>query len=396
MGKKWYNLKYETLEWKSKLDFQYLSRQEKSTILKTYESSIPDMISDKTISLPNNLEARISDLLVNLARYDMEQIQKGYGFPMMLLRSESSSSSQIENLTSSIRNISMAELSDKAPTNAKLIMGNVKAMHNALAIEGALNIKSIKKIHHALMEDSKHEIAGEFRKTAVWIGGTNYSPHKAIFVPPHFKRIAELMDDLIIFANRVDLNPIIKAAILHAQFETIHPFVDGNGRTGRALIHKSLKDDDVLKNTSLPISAGLLNNTKEYMGALKAYQKGNPLPIIEELVKAIETSLIIGGIVSKEVSEAILKWENKITERRTSSIYKLIYILVEQPVINSMYLSNKLNITVRAANNLIDRAINYEILRKFGTAQRGIFYQSDDIINIMNKISDDKLIRRYI
>lgn len=393
---KWYTLEYETLEWKSKLDFQYLSRQQKSKILKTYESSIPDTISDKSISLPNELDAKISDLLVNLARFDVEQSQKGYSFPTMLLRSESAASSQIENLTSSIQNISMAELSDKAPKNAKIIAANVNAMKNALAINDALNIEGIKEIHAALMKDTIKHIAGNFRESAVWIGGTNFSPHEAIFVPPHYTRINNLMNDLIKFSKRFDLNPIVKAAILHAQFETIHPFVDGNGRTGRALIHKSLKDDGVLKHTSLPISAGLLNNTKEYMNSLKAFQEEIPLPIIEELVSAIETSLVIGNIVSKEISMIIQKWEDKIGERKTSSTYKLIYLLIEQPVINSMYLSDKLNITIRAANQLIDRAIDYGVLTKFGTAQRGIFYQANDIIDIMNLISDNKIIRRYI
>ena len=395
MDNKWYKLEYERLEWKSRFDFQYLSRQEKSKISSTYDSSIPDTISDKSISLSNEIDGKISDLLVNLARFDMEQSQKGYSFPTMLLRSESAASSQIENLTSSIRNISMAELSDKVPKNAKIIIGNVNAMRNALSISEPLSIESIKEIHRALMKDTKKQIAGNFRETAVWIGGTNFSPHQAVFVPPHYSRINALMTDLVEFSKRFDLNPIIKAAILHAQFETIHPFVDGNGRTGRALIHKSLKDDGVLNHASLPISAGLLNKTKEYMDSLKAFQEGNPLPIIEELVNAVEISLVIGNIVSKEISIIIEEWESKIDERKTSSIYKLIYLLIEQPVINSLYLSDKLNITIRAANQLIERAIDYGILSKFGSAQRGIFYQANDIIDIMNMIPDNEIIRRY-
>ena len=132
MSKKWYTMKYETRECNNKKDIPYLSRQSKSKILPTYNSAIPDTIADKNISLSPELEATISDLIANIARFDVIQSQKGYAFPSMLLRSESAASSQIENLTSSIRNIALAELGSKTPQNAQLIAGNVAAMHSAL------------------------------------------------------------------------------------------------------------------------------------------------------------------------------------------------------------------------------------------------------------------------
>lgn len=393
---KWYKLKYETLKWESELDYSHLSRSQRSKILDTYQSSIPDTIATKTITLPQDLEARISDLLINLSRFDIIQSEKGYNFPLMLLRSESAASSQIENLTSSIVNISIAEITDKASTNARMIVGNIYAMQNAISIEEKLNLNIIKKIHFYLMKESDLDIAGNIRSSAVWVGGTNYSPHNSIFTPPHFSKLDYLLKDFIEFSNRVDINPIVKAAILHAQFETIHPFLDGNGRVGRALIHKSLKDDDVIKSVSLPISAGLLNNTKNYMQALKYYQEGNPYPIIEELVNAIEIALMIGDIVSKEISNIISKWESKIKERKTSSIYKLIYLLIEHPVVNSMFIAKSLNITIRSANLLIDRAVNYGILKQFGNAKRGILYQASDFIDIFEKVSSNEFIKRYM
>ncbi len=390
----WPPLQYETSKWENIGDLQYLSRRSRSKILPTYESSLPNTIFDKNVVLTPELDGRISDLMINISRFDLIQSQKGFSFPSVLLRSESAASSQIENLTSSIKNIALAELSTKSPQNAQLVARNVNAMRAALETPEILSIPTILNIHKILMVPSQDNLPGEFRKEAVWIGGTSYSPHEAIFVPPHHSHIECYMNDLIAYSNRTDLNPIIKAAIIHAQFETIHPFIDGNGRTGRALIHKSLKDDGVLREVALPISAGLLNNTSEYMGSLISFQEGNPIPIIEEIFKALELSLMIGEKVSQNISSIVEKWESIIEEKKTSSIWKFLYLLIEQPVVNSTHIANGLGISIRGANKLIDRAIGYGILRRIGNEQRDIFYQADDIISIMDEISDLSILRR--
>ena len=387
-------MKYETLKWNSEQDTPYLSRQKKGKILSTYESSLPDTIADKSLSLTPEFEAVMSDLIANMSRFDVLQSQKGYTFPSMLLRSESAASSQIENLTSSIRNIALAELGGKKDQNAKLIVGNVAAMHTALNLPDALSIASILEIHRTLMEPTQADFVGVFRNQTVWVGGSNYSPHGATFVPPQESLITYYLEDLISYSKRVDINPIVKAAIIHAQFETIHPFIDGNGRTGRTLLHKTLREDGILQTVTLPISAGLLNNTSEYMKALLSFQEGNPIPIIEQISNAIELAINIGSTVSNEISAIVSNWEGTIGERKTSSIWKLLYLIIEQPVINSKYLEEKLNISLRAANDLISRAVDYGILRRIGSEKRGIFYQSDEIVTIMDKISDIGSIRR--
>ena len=390
----WNPLKYETIPWKSSVELEGLSRSSKSKILPTYQSSIPNTIAEKNIILPADLDVAISDLMINIGRFDLLQTQKGYSFPSVLLRSESAASSQIENLTSSIRNIALAELTNKGPTNALLIAGNVFAMKKALNISEKISNETILHIHKTLMESSLGNLAGEYRNEPVWIGGTSYSPHQATFVPVHHSKLEYYMNDLVIYSKRINVNPIVKAAILHAQFETIHPFVDGNGRTGRTLIHKSLKDDGVLHTIALPISAGLLNNLDSYLNSLKAYQEGNPLPIIEQVFKAIELSLAIGENVSAKISSIIQNWENIINERKTSTIWKLIYLLIEQPVINTNLIKEKLHLTLRGANKLIDRAIGYGILTKFGNQKKGMFYQSSEIIAVLDDITQIKKLYR--
>jgi Fic family protein len=97
-----------------------------------------------------------------------------------------------------------------------------------------------------------------------------------MFNPPHHDHVPVLIDDLVAFARRTDIPLLTQAAVAHAQFETIHPFPDGNGRTGRALIHSMLRGHGLTHNVTVPVSAGLLTDTSAYFDALTAYREGEP------------------------------------------------------------------------------------------------------------------------
>jgi Fic family protein len=108
-------------------------------------------------------------------------------------------------------------------------------MTAAIALSNRIDADAILAMHRVLMADTDPDIAGRWRSQQVWIGGSDLGPHDALFVPPHHARIAPAMADLVRFVARDDLPALTQAAIAHAQFETIHPFPDGNGRTGRTL-----------------------------------------------------------------------------------------------------------------------------------------------------------------
>ncbi|MDQ5895910.1 MAG: hypothetical protein QG596_2171, partial [Actinomycetota bacterium] len=153
----------------------------------------------------------------------------------VLLRTESASSSQIENLTVGARQLALAEIEERASSNARLVSANVRALKAALEVSDKVSIAAILEMHSKLLE-GKDPDAGQVRNQQVWIGGSNVGPHLASFIPPHHTRVPAALEDLIAFCDRVDLPPLLQIAIAHAQFETIHPFTDGNGRTGRALV----------------------------------------------------------------------------------------------------------------------------------------------------------------
>lgn len=393
----WPPISRETQQWMRDPDeLALLPKSARRRMLPTYEASIPHLIANRDVILSPQLTARVSDLLVSIARFDGEQMQRGYDLPALLLRSESSASSQIEHLTSSVRNVALAELADESPQNARLVAGNVAAMRKALASQDEITVDSIRDVHRILINWSGESFGGELRREQVWVGGTPYSPHGAHYVPPTWQRVPEYLDDIVAFISREDVDPIVQAAVAHAQFETVHPFIDGNGRTGRVLLHKILRRSGVLLHVTLPLSAGLLHNVDAYMKSLEAYQEGNPIAVVEQLVDALELSLMVGRLVARNLDGVFARWRGLMTERANSSIHRLPLVLAEQPVVTVPYVAEKMGITTRAAQNLVSRACEYEILRPLGNRRRGVFYQADELIDVLEEASSLPSIRRMV
>ena len=128
-------------------------------------------------------------------------------------------------------------------------------MRAVLELAGQIDGDTILQMHEALLGPSQPDIAGRWRDQPVWIGGSDVSPHDAVFVPPRHERVPAAIADLIGFIDRDDLPVLAQAAIAHAQFETIHPFAAGNGRTDRALIDAELRNKRLTRNVTVPVSA---------------------------------------------------------------------------------------------------------------------------------------------
>lgn len=332
-----------------------IPRSARRKISSIYEAALPLHIAQREVAVPCQLSSEIADLRGRLAQFDERQRHRGYDLPALLLRSESSASSQIERLTSSVRNVALAEVSKDAPANARLIAGNVSAMRAALSLAGEMTVDDVLAVHAELMRPSGESFAGRLRD---------------------------------------DVEPIVQAAVLHAQLESIHPFIDGNGRTGRALIHRVLRRGGVLEHATIPISAGLLHDVDAYMEALGLYQEGRPVAVVEQLVRALNEALVLGARAAAQIDAVLDGWRDAITERRGSSIHRLPEVLVEQPVINVAFVAGRLGITSRAASSLVARACEYGILRAVGNRHRGEYYQADELISVLEEISGSAPMRR--
>ena len=213
-----------------------------------------------------------------LSRLDAELGGRVASFAPVLLRSEAASSSQIENITASARAIFSAELGAKTSRNAELIAANTRAMTAAIELADVVTPDAIARMHEVLMAGQSRHTPGRWRDEAVWIGTRSDSPVGAEFVAPHHLRIEGLLDDVTAFARRSDVAPLVSVAVAHAQFETIHPFSDGNGRTGRALAQALLRYRGVTRNVAVPVSAGLLADVEGYHRAAHGVSRRRCLP----------------------------------------------------------------------------------------------------------------------
>lgn len=363
-----------------------------------YQAALPLLIAERSVAVPDDLSARISALLVEMARFDVELGQRADNVPTMLLRSESSASSQIDRLTSTAQSVALAELYPKASSDARLVVANMIATQRALELPAGLSLEGIVEIHDLLLDNSHLEnqtnsAFEKLRQKPVWLGGTSFTPHTALFVPPAFQHVPEYMADLIEFGTRSDLNPVVKAAILYAQFQTVHPFLTTNGQTDRALIHHIFRAEGVLSSTLIPVSVGFLHNIDSLINALQSYREGDPLVIIEELVSALELALFVSRVTETSIESLLEDWDSLVGHRKGSKIRQLPKTLVKQPVVNSAYLADSLGVTQRTATTLILRACEYGMLRHMGKRQRGDFYQSDAIINVLDEINEASTFR---
>ncbi len=147
-----------------------------------------------------------------------------------------------------------------------------------VSLDCRITVDTILGIHRLLAEDTRlSRFAGQVREVQNWIGGSAYNPCAAVYVPPPPSEVPRLLEDLAAFCNDDSLPAIAQAAVAHAQFETIHPFVDGNGRVGRALIHAVLRRRGIAPWVVPPLSLILATLTEDYIAGLTSYRyEGDP------------------------------------------------------------------------------------------------------------------------
>jgi Fic family protein len=349
-----------------------------------YRSAIVPTIAELSPRLPGEVASVAEEASVEIARFDAELGAEVAPFASVLLRSESASSSKIENLTSAAKAIALAELGNTAKHNANEIVGNVAAMKAALDLADRLDTDAVLAMQQALIGRHVPAIAGRWRDEQVWIGGDSFGPHGAEFVPPHHQHVPALMDDLIKFTGRTDLPLLSQAAIAHAQFATIHPFADGNGRTGRALIHAMLRGHGLTRNVTVPVSAGLLIDTRSYFDSLTAYRGGDPASIVEKLAEASFAAIADGRQLVLDLRTIREGWTESVTARRGAAAWRLADLLIRQPVIDAATAAAELRMTSQNVLRAITPLVNAGVLSEFTGFTRNRMWQANQVLSALD------------
>ena len=305
----------------------------------TYRAFLPDPIatfrpavSFETADLITRAEAAIRDLNAE------DRVQGLEAIGALLLRSEAIASSRIEGIELSQRNLARALIDPRASKgSARAVAANVLAME--VAIEGAsegtdLTAATIEAIHGTLMAAEPERVrASRFRDEQNWIGGRRSDPSDARYIPPPADHVPALMADLVDFINRDDLPAVAQAAIAHAQFETIHPFVDGNGRVGRCLIHVALRRRGVARSFVPPVSIVLAARPEAYVSGLVDFREGRVESWCAAFAEASRYAAASSADLAERVTSLQSAWRARAGRpRRDSAAARIVEVLPAQPI----------------------------------------------------------------
>ncbi|MDD4896956.1 MAG: Fic family protein [Atribacterota bacterium] len=364
-----------------------------------YKAFIPVTLpSIKPIKYSEKLRNILSEADRALSRLDgvVNVLPNSDLFIAMYVKKEALLSSQIEGTQASLEGVLRFEANlepEEDINEVKEVINYIKALNYGIARLSELPISNrlIKEIHKILIQGTRgtSKIPGEFRKIQNWIGLPGAALSDAIFVPPPPEKVPELMSELEKFIHQKDeIPPLIKIALIHAQFETIHPFLDGNGRVGRLLITFYLYCKKILSHPLLYLSVYLKKNRSRYYDLLMEIREQDRweewLKFFLEGIKEVSEEALI---LAKEIiilKEKLLKtlFLNKI-----SSIYavELLNLLFIKPIITSTDIVKNLNTSKETANQLIKKFEKINIIREISGKKRYKKYIFLDYINIIKK-----------
>ncbi|HOZ53482.1 MAG TPA: Fic family protein [bacterium] len=318
-------------------------------------------------------------------------------FLWMYIRKDAASSSQIEGTKATMVDAIEAEakINTDIPKDVDDILHYIKALNYGMKRvkddNFPISLRFIRELHSKLMDKARatqFSDPGEFRKTQNWIGGTR--PDNARFVPPPFEEMKTALADLEKFLySDEEILTLIKAGIIHAQFETIHPFLDGNGRTGRMLITFYLWKEKFLDKPVLFLSSYFKRHQKLYYEKLFAYHNGDVFDwvdfFLDGVIEIAQEAIVTVEKITKLRDEDIKKIQ-KLGTRASESATIILPKLYGQPIVNVSNVQDWTGYTRAGAQRVIDRFIQIEILaKKDKDIKYGQSYIYKKYIDIFNK-----------
>jgi len=390
---------FQELEWQSRYASGGLSRRQARS--GSYKAYVPDPLAGRTFSFESIVAADVADAERDIGRLDIEArtLANTEALARILLRAESVASSKIEGLAVSAQrllqaDIARAEGDQITDATAVEVLANVDAM--AYALEGAeleITVDRLLGFHRRLLAPTRlASEAGKIRSEQNWIGGTTFNPFGAAYVPPPPQNVAALLTDLCVFCNDDSMPAVAQAAIAHAQFETIHPFVDGNGRTGRALIQMIFRRRRLATRTVPPVSLILATRAEDYIAALQSTRYiGTPespqsIASTNEWVSlfAASCSRAVADAESFEQRVAALNtgWRARLGPMRSdATALALLDQLPATPLVTARGVERLFGVTYNAANSAIEVMVSAGILTKTRAGRRNRAFEARELVD---------------
>lgn len=367
-----------------------------------FEAYIPDLLVGREVVLEGPVAADVSEAEAALVRLNLavDALSDSEALARLLLRTESVASSRIEGLEIGARRLLHADAERRLgepprDVTAAEVLGNIDAMLYAVDKVDAGDLVSVElllEIRRRLLSGTRLEShGGRFRSEQNWIGGSAFNPCSAEYVPPPHELVPDLVADLCEFCNDDSLPAVAQAAIAHAQFETIHPFVDGNGRVGRALIHLVLRRRGVVSRALPPVSLILATWAQEYVEALTATRYVGPAASAAAREGLNRWVGLFAAAVKRAVADAdgfedgiqLLErtWRERLGRVRAKSAADLLLRkLPGAPILTVQSAAELIARSTQATNEAITRLTEAKVLSQTTLGRRNRAFEAPEVI----------------
>jgi Fic family protein len=341
---------------------------------------------------PTGTTARAHDnALIAVAK-----LEAGYGEHLapladFLLRSESVASSKIEHVDADWRAFAKAVAGARASDEARSQFAATQALAalTEAGHAGPITLDALLAAHRLLMAPDYYAAreGGLLRTVQNWIGGSDYTPIDAMYIPPPADRVPAMMEDLLVFANRTDLPIVAQAAIAHAQFLSIHPFTDGNGRIGRAMISAILRRRGLTRRITVPLASVMLADTRHYFDQLTTYRRGDADSFVHYVSQAAVIASSAAEQSAAQLAQLPAKWRAAAAPRSNSADEKLINHLLATPILNAARALEITTTSEPSTYKALDRLTEASVLEVISPSRRNRIWAARDVLVALDALS---------
>jgi Fic family protein len=372
-----------------------------------YDAFVPA----KLVDMPLRLDATVAGI-VSEAEHAIHALNEHAGpllapLARLLLRTESIASSKVEGMQLGVRELARAEAriasGQGASSTALEVLANIDAMVLAVdtaALAPTFQVSHITAIHERLLERAENKrIAGRIRTRQNWIGGNDHNPCGADYVPPPPEDVQELLADLCEAINDDRVPPLVQAAMVHAQFETIHPFDDGNGRTGRALIHVILRRRGVAPRYTPPISVVLAAAKMRYIEGLASFRGPEAGRWIEYFADASARAAHLATSYLEAVEGLATEWRRRLSAssdapRSDAAAWALINALPAHPIITASAAATATGRAKAAIYGAIEQLQRAGVLVPLSAARRNQSWEVAGLLDLISAMESEEILSR--
>ena len=366
------------------------------------EVCLPARLADLEIKLPAGPAgsagpaepAAFASLLDRTVR-EISILDAGHGSELralagLLLRTESVASSKIELIDASVDDYARALFGSRANESATAMVAAsraVAALMSAVDAQRNLLLPDVLAAHSILLSGDPMEAreAGTLRVVQNWIGGSDFSPRGAEYIPPPPDLVPGLMEDLLAFVRRVDVPIAMQAAITHAQFELIHPFTDGNGRIGRALLNACLRLRGATRNLVIPAASMMVARRDDYFASLTSFKQGDAGPIVALVTQGMLVAAQESAITAQRLEDLHGTWRSRLagdrSARASGAPVQLLEHFMRSPVADADAIHESLGGSVSRAYAAIERLHSVGIIEPLTSRKRNQIWAAREMLD---------------